>query len=182
MSIHLFRPSKVADDLALNRVDARQQAYYLIASLLWSIAPYYAFLIPQLSTQDGTWFWAMHAYEFVVVASVYVAGTLYCLRCCAFEPQRHFLKDLTCLFLPISIVCMLIGWGTFYAVAWGSRLLVTQITFASDPGPWLRLLFSSRATDTLRFMTLALILSAMYLWTGRLLSQIASRRDAGEDK
>lgn len=178
MSISLFRPSKVVEDLAMDRVDARDQALYLIASFLWSVIPYYAFLVPQISTRDETWFWGMHIYEFVVVAAIYVAGTLYCLRCCTFEPKRHFLKDVTCLFVPVSIISMLIGWGAFYAVAGGSRLLLSQMTFYSDPGPWLRLLFSTRATDTLRFVTLAVVISTMFFWTGRLLAEVATRRAA----
>jgi hypothetical protein len=179
MRISLFRPSRVAEDLAMDRVDSGDQAFYLMASLLWSVIPYYALLVPEISTRDETW--RIHIYEFVVLAAIYVAGTLYCLRCCTFEPKRHFLKDLPCLFVPVSIISMLIGWGAFYAVAWGSRLLISQITFYSDPGPWLRLLFSTRATDTLRFVTLAMVMGTMFLWTGRLVAKVATKRAAVTD-
>ncbi len=176
MAIHLLSASRVAEELADDEIDARQQAFYLIASLVWSVLPYYAFLIPQLSSPDPTWFWALHTYECIVVLLIYFAGTLYCLRCCTFEPGRHFLKDLTCLFVPVSIVSMVVGWTLFYGVTWGSRWLISQVTFESDPGAWLRLLFSAKATDTLRFVTVATVLGVMFLWTGKLLGQVAKAR------
>jgi hypothetical protein len=176
-AIHLLSASRVADELGQDQIGARQQAFYLIASLIWSVLPYYAFLIPQLSSPDPAWFWALHIYECLVVVLIYFAGTLYCLRCCTFQPERHFLKDLTWLFLPVAIVSMVVGWGLFYGVSWGSRWLLSQMTFDNDPGMWLRLLFSAKATDTLRFVTLVTVLGVTYLWTGKLLGQVAQARE-----
>jgi len=176
MTVHLFRARPLADELAADDVTAKQQALYLALSFVAGLIPGYAFLIPRILTEDAVWFWSMHLYELLVLAIIYVAGTLYCLRCCHYRPGQHFLKDFTCLYLPCFSVAMLIGWGLFYGLVWGSRAMVAQMTFTEEPGRWLRLLFSTRMTDTLRFLTMVGTTAATFYRIGRFVERVSKSR------
>jgi hypothetical protein len=116
MAFHLFRASKVAEDLAADAVAPRAQAAYLIVSFLaWSV-PFYLYLIPSPAAQDPMFLGWMWIIEAVLVIVVFVIGVNYCLRRCRVDARRHFLIDFSCLYAPVAVTTSIVIWGLFHLV------------------------------------------------------------------
>ena len=141
MAFHLFRTSRVANDLAAGSVSPQEQAGYLIVSFLAWTVPFYLYLIPAPRAEDqafAAWMWLI---EFVLVVAIFIGGVNYCLRKCRVDPGANFLVDFSCLYAPVALTTSIVIWTVFHVVA--ALLPWFSSAYAYDT---LRLLFYLSAT------------------------------------
>lgn len=152
MAFHLFRSSRVANDLAAANVSPHEQAGYLIISFLAWTVPFYLYLIPAPLADDpsfAAWMWLL---EFVLVVAIFVAGVSYCLRKCRVDARANFLVDFSCLYAPVALTTSIVIWGAFHLVT----TLPAAVVGRAGPGhealralPWLS---SAYVYDILRLL------------------------------
>lgn len=139
MAFHLFRTSRVVNDLAAGSVSPAEQANYLIVAFLAWTLPVYLYLIPSPVSNDpvfSSWMWLI---EFLLVVAIFVAGVKYCLRKCRVDARANFLVDFSCLYSPVAVTTSIVIWGTFHILT----LLWLPSAYAYDV---LRLVFFLAAT------------------------------------
>jgi hypothetical protein len=163
MAFHLFRTSRVANDLAKADVSPHQQAGYLIVSFLAWTVPFYLYLIPAPLADDPRFAAGMWLIEFVLVVAIFVAGVNYCLRKCRVDPQANFLVDFSCLYAPVALSTSIVIWGMFHLAT----------TLAS---PWLS---SAYVYDILRLVFYLAAILVIFWRVGGHMERLSGLRQAG---
>jgi hypothetical protein len=166
MTIRLISAKAVGDDLAANRVTARQQSLYLTASFLIWLIPAYLFIFPAPRTNDSQFFWSVSLIELTLLVLFCIGGIGFCLRQCRVDPTRHFLVDFSCLNAPISLTTLIVVWGAFYLTA-------GLLSLAGES--WLA---SSRVYDIIRMFASAGAVLIVFLRIGKQMSRVSVVREA----
>src|SRR5262245_11203196 len=177
MAFTPFSPRKLAVALASGEVSPRDQALYLLMSFLVWMLPYYLFIIPPITT--AAWFYLLHAYEAFALVVINFAGVFFCLNKCRVNPSRHFLVDFTCLYGPVSLYVLVIGWGLYHGLIYGTASLLSGLSFESEPPSWLLTLYSSRGYDLFRYLIYVGVWAAIFLRIGYHLEKISEQRSDG---
>jgi hypothetical protein len=176
--LHLFNTKAVARQLIAGDLTGKEQASYLAASFVIWLLPYYLCVVPQPAAGNAAWFYTMWDYEFFLMIVINVAGTFYCLHRCSVEPQRNFLIDYSCLSAPVVQVNLIVGWGLYYLVTKGAIVIVSRVSFSSEPPQLVSLFYSWRFFDLLRFFTGIGISAAIFMRVGGLMADISNARSA----
>ena len=159
-TLRLISAKAVADDLAANRIGAKQQSRYLTASFLIWLVPAYLFIFPAPRTIDPGFFWWIWLIELALLVVFCIWGIAFCLRKCRVEPARNFLIDFSCLNAPISLTTLLIVWGAFHLME-----------------PWLA---SSRLYDVVRLFASAAAVLVVFLRIGKHMNRVSIAREAAK--
>lgn len=174
MALHLLSARRLAEDLAAERVSARDQAIYLaVSGVLWLI-PGYFYISRWPLSQDQPFAAAYWWIEFAMLALVNVAGTFYCLHQCRRDPQRHFMIDFGCLYTPVAIACLVATWAAFYAALWALPHVVDAMTDKGDTRGFRHLY--ARLHDVLLYLVMVGQLFAIYWGVGRYMRRAAELR------
>jgi hypothetical protein len=175
MTIRLISAKAVGDDLAADRITARDQSLYLTASFLIWLIPAYLLLLPAPRTNDPQFFWWVSLVELAFLVLFCVTGVGFCLRKCRVDPRRHFLLDFSCLNAPISLTTLAIVWGSFYLATEGVLWLLSGMTLEQNPLHWLA---SSRVYDVLRMFASAGAVFLVFLRIGKHMNRVSLLRES----
>jgi hypothetical protein len=177
MAIHLFSVRPLVEKLAAGAVPAADQAKYLMLGFVVWLLPVYLYISPSSASRDPQWLLAMTLAEGFMLAVVNVAGVSLCLRRCTVDPDRHFMKDFGCLYLPVSVLVLAATWGAFHAVVW------TALHFGVDLPDF----FWSKRTggettlhrlyDTLRYLVIVGQTFLIYWLVGVNIERVAELRE-----
>jgi hypothetical protein len=153
MALHLLSAERLSKRLSSGEVSPKEQAYYLMASLVLWLVPGYLLIAPAPNVQAwsipfGLWF-----YEAGALVLINVFGVLYCLAKCTVEPKKNFLVDFSCLYAPTSLTTLVVVWGVFHIYASLIPLWVQTLSFDSPP-PLLDFMYSARFFDLMRFLAI----------------------------
>lgn len=178
MAFHLFKTSRVAQDLAAGRVSAREQAGYLVISFLAWTVPFYLYLIPAPLSGDQVFLAWMWLIEFVLVVAIFVGGVNYCLRKCRGDARANFLVDFSCLYAPVAVSTSIVIWGSFHLVT----TLPAGVVGGAGPGhetlrtlPWLS---SAYVYDILRLMFYLAATLVIFWRVGEHMERLSSLRQS----
>jgi hypothetical protein len=123
MAIHFLSATRLVDDLLCERPSQRDQAYYMLAGFIFSIALGYSTLT--FSNAGQSWF-GLCEFLLLVVTTVY--GFERCYDASSVSGHRFFIVDFVCLSLPISITTMIVVWGCH----WGGWALYRHVVMATS--------------------------------------------------
>lgn len=178
MAIHLFSVRPLVEKLAAGAVPARDQAIYLALSFVVWLVPVYLYIYPSNVSRDPKWLLAITLAEGLMLAVVNLAGVHFCLRRCTVDPDRHFMKDFGCLYLPVSVLVLAATWGAFHALVWvalhfGAEL--PDVFWGRRAGGETTL---HRLYDTLRYFVVVGQVFLIYWLVGVNIERVADLREA----
>jgi hypothetical protein len=162
VAFHLFRTSRVVDDLAARAVAPREQAGYLVISFLAWTVPFYLYLIPSPVADDPMFLGWMWLIEFFLVVAIFVTGVYYCLRKCRVDPRANFLIDFSCLYAPVALTTSILIWIAFH-------LLVTLPA-------WMGVLSSAYVYDVLRLLFYLAAILVIFWRVGKHMERLSALR------
>lgn len=128
MRIHLLDSGAVERELLENRLSETAKAIYLALGWIIYIIAGYSTLI--YSNASRSW---IGVFEFASVLAVAVWGFVYAYASNGGKNGLHFVVRFTCLLVPASIKAYVFVWGLYYALGWGFRALVSELSFPTQP-------------------------------------------------
>ncbi len=175
MTLHLISAKRLAKRLSAGEVTAQEQAFYLSAGFILWLLPGYLLIVPAPNVQAwsiplGLWF-----YELGTLVVVYVFGILYCLARCHVEPQKNFLVDFSCLYVPVSLTTLVVGWGAYHVYASLFPALLQKFDFSAPPRA-LEFIYSARFYDLMRFFAVVSVSFFSLERTGRFMATVSRLR------
>jgi hypothetical protein len=127
VKIYLLNSTRLAEDLAENKVTPYQQALYLLLGLVLYTLINYSTLI--YSNASRTW---IGLAELVCIVAVIVYGVLYAYKRNGGHQGERFVIRFICLFLPVSINVYIVVWGLYYLLGWWFKKAIYQLSFSSQ--------------------------------------------------
>ena len=127
MQIHILDSGAVERDLSENRLSEAAKAIYLALGWIIYIAMGYSTLV--YSNASRSWIGLL---ELACVLATAVWGFVYAYKSNGGKNGQDFVVRFTCLLVPASIKTYLFVWGAYYALGWGFRELVPEISFPSQ--------------------------------------------------
>jgi len=176
MRVHLFRTEPLAQELASHRVEASDQAAYVVASFVFWLIPYYFFLYPDPYAGNEKWFWGMWAYSAFMMVVVNIFGVIKCLNACEFEPKKNFMVDFSCLYLPVTVTTFIGVWSVYYLYRYLFVFWVQGIDPEIEPTPWAEAVFSYKFHDLLRLLAEISVPLITFLRVSAWMKVVSTRR------
>jgi hypothetical protein len=175
MKLHLLSARRLGEKLAADEVSPQEQAFYLAASFVLWILPYYLFVVPPPVGDAWPIPLSLWFYETVTLVVIYIFGVLYCLARCHVEPRWNFLIDFSCLYAPISLTTLVAVWGAFHVYASLAPWILKRVTFETLPG-FLVFIYSLRVFDLIRFAAVVGVAFIIFVRIGNCMQHISRLR------
>jgi hypothetical protein len=108
--MHLFRAAPLVEKLARGTLSGQQKAAYLLAGfVIFNVAYYSGFV------GSGAVLWTVPYFaEAGAVVLINILGVVKAFEASGGESNKQFVVDFTCLYVPVSVMALLVVWGSYW--------------------------------------------------------------------
>jgi hypothetical protein len=170
--MHLWRTTKLADDIALGRVTSNERvAYFVFAQVLFVAIGYIAGYGPS----HHSW---LYVYEAVVVCVVTFAGARRVAATYSIPIDAGFFEATFLLSVPLTIKMTAAMWIADYGGWWALDVILQRLSVETAESARAYSYWFSRAYDLLPFVVAVIIAVVFWLRLTHHIAYVVSKRGA----